>query len=113
MQRHTGMEKFNCIYCESKVLTKGDLEQHVTSHMGTRDFLCDLCHKTFTRQQMLNEHMDRHYGLKPYECKVCGKAFSETATVYKHIKVYEQQEKVLEEVEEQVLVRSRGEWPYN
>ena len=56
------MKKFNCIYCESKVLTKGDLEQHVRSHMGTRDFLCDLCHKTFTRQQMLNEHMDRHYG---------------------------------------------------
>ena len=49
MQRHTGMKKFNCIYCESKVLIKGDLEQHVKSHMGTRDFLCDLCHKTFTR----------------------------------------------------------------
>ena len=95
------MEKFNCIYSESKVLTKGDLEQHVKSHMGTRDFLCDLCHKTFTRQPMLNEHMDRHYGCKPGECKVRGKAFSETAPVYKHIKVHEQPEKVLEEAEEQ------------
>ena len=49
--------------------------------------------------------MTRHYGLKPYECKVCGKAFSEMSTVYKHIKTHEQQDKVLEEVEEQVLVR--------
>ena len=49
--------------------------------------------------------MSRHYGLKPYECKVCGKAFSEMCTVYKHIKTHEQQDKVLELLEEQVLVR--------
>ena len=99
------MKEFDCIYCESKFPTKGDLERHVKSHMGTRDFICELCHKTFTRQQTLNEHMNRHYGLKPYECKVCGKAFSEMSTVYKHIKIHEQQDNVLELVEEQVLVR--------
>ena len=49
--------------------------------------------------------MSRHYGLKPYECKVCGKASSEMSAVYKHLKTQEQQDKVLELVEEQVLVR--------
>ena len=43
------MKKFDCIYCEYKFLTKGDLERHVKSYMGTRDFICELCHKTCTR----------------------------------------------------------------
>ena len=83
------MKRFNCSYCESKFLTKGDLERHIKSHMGTRDFSCTLCSKTFTRQQTLNEHMNRHYGLRPYECKLCGKTFSEMLTVYKHLKCHE------------------------
>lgn len=100
------MKKFDCLYCESKFLTKGDLERHVKSHMGTRDFTCELCHKTFTRQQTLNEHMNRHYGLKPYECKVCGKAFSEMSTVYKHIKTHEQEDRKyqLDNMDEQVII---------
>ena len=100
------MKKFDCVYCESKFLTKGDLERHVKSHMGTRDFTCELCQKTFTRQQTLNEHMNRHYGLKPYECKVCGRAFSEMSTVYKHIKTHDHQKKVeIGSMDEQVIVR--------
>ena len=95
------MRKFDCVYCESKFITKADLDRHVKSHMGTRDFACQLCNKTFTRQQTLNEHLNRHYGLKPFECKICRKTFSEMSTVYKHLKTHEKGERP---VEDQIII---------
>ncbi|XP_076288007.1 uncharacterized protein LOC143212765 isoform X9 [Lasioglossum baleicum] len=70
---HLNEYKFHCTVCNKRLLTQGNLDNHMKQH--NRTYECKECGKVFASKRYLATHVTTHTGVKPYTCHICKKNF--------------------------------------
>ena len=89
------VELLRCNLCAVKVVTVGELNQHITKrHDGEKTWPCSQCDKTFPAHKNLGEHRRRVHCGNKFGCqsgegkKGCGKTFTRKDGLKKHLTEY-------------------------
>jgi uncharacterized Zn-finger protein len=87
---HFGV-KFDCLECDYKATTKGNLTQHInTVHREIRKYECDRCESSFTQSGNLATHIQSVHNKIRFGCTVegCDKSYSQKRYLTNHIKSF-------------------------
>ena len=57
--RHKGIKKFPCDFCEKRFFDNGKLKVHRRIHTGERPYKCCVCEKTFVQSKDLKLHKEK------------------------------------------------------
>lgn len=115
MKRHSNIhesqrEKFECVHCGKKCVTKQAHKTHWTrnhinfafkppikrtvtisdAQISSSTFVCEYCDRGFQRKDNLIAHMQTHGYLKQkFECKICTKCFAHSSNLRVHMKLHQ------------------------
>ena len=103
----TGINKFECTYCDKifsglKTLSRHVLAKHTNMTVAegkksekkksTQDadgrFMCDTCDKTFKTERILQKHIQTHSGEYSYKCEQCGKGYYNFGSYRAHLSTH-------------------------
>ncbi|GAB0091852.1 hypothetical protein DMENIID0001_067380 [Sergentomyia squamirostris] len=77
------MGKFNCIVCNKKLSTKGNLKVHMETHKPKGKYACDKCGRIFKTVVNLLRHKEYHTGIQ-FSCAICGRVYPTNSTLKAH-----------------------------
>ena len=79
-------KRVKCEFCEDKILSHSDLENHMLSIHDGKKPECTICNITFLKQISLVGHMKSVHNTKlTYSCHICNAKISDKDYVKKHI----------------------------
>ena len=82
--KHTGVKRFSCNYCEKSFVNKSEWISHERVHTREKPFACGFCKKAFSVKSSLVVHERIHTGEKPFTCKHCHKVFAQSSACRSH-----------------------------
>ena len=102
-------EEFNCYYCDAKVLSESDMEDHRVKCAGKIDYLktnpgqepntlnllqsnlsqenfyrCDYCGAECSDERNLDEHISTYHEVGTFHCDICPISYPTNADLYYH-----------------------------
>ncbi|MDP0589267.1 MAG: C2H2-type zinc finger protein [Candidatus Endonucleobacter bathymodioli] len=70
------------------VLSKCNLQDHMSIHAKDNPYSCELCGRSFRRKDNLARHVRTHTEAKPYSCETCGKGFRRKENLGRHMRIH-------------------------
>lgn len=86
MDRHNGINTFNCTECSAKFSSKMSFTQHIRRHAEPKiEYKCDYCNRVFTKYQTYTEHVKNVHTNPKFECTLCEVKFSREDKLMAHM----------------------------
>ena len=82
------LEQNICTFCERKVETKEELDDHLLRHTGDAPYFCEICDARYKTRTQLNLHLPKHSNQKPFVCKLCNIGFKWKHALKNHMIVH-------------------------
>ena len=76
---------FHCSLCKKKFCIKRLFDVHIQSHSDNKLPQCEICGKLLKRRTSLKAHYRIHTGEKPFPCEFCGRCFTQKIHKILHI----------------------------